>query len=155
MALNKRLPKGRTLPGYGIECFNQLAAQCLMFPDLERFAWNLHARCYRARCYEVVGQGWYDFYQHSGPPDDISPAKEAPSPTVVVANTPAGTLSSHILMMPAPQAPPPMDETKKASHGDASVTATLRADWSVLLSDLQRLRSTIQAREEKRSDISR
>lgn len=155
MALNKRLPKGRTLPGYGIECFNQLAAQCLMFPDLERFAWNLRARCYRARCYEVAGQGWYDFYQHSGPPDDIGPAKEAPSPTVVAANTPAGTLSSHVLMMPAPQAPPPMDETKKASHGDASVTATLRADWSVLLSDLQRLRSTIQAREEKRSDISR
>ena len=48
-----------------------------------------------------------------------------------------------------------MDETKKASPGDASIMATLRADWSVLLSDLQRLRSTIQAREEKRSDISR
>ena len=79
-----------------------MAAQCLMFPDLERFAWNLRTRCYRTHCYEVVGQGWYDFYQHSGPPDDIGPAKEAPSPTVVVANTPAGTLSSRVLMMPAP-----------------------------------------------------
>ena len=196
LALNKRLPRGRPLPGYGIEYFNQLVAQYLMFPDLdrtvrqnkaaavateiikeqnrqrlnwgdvsglelallqlmpkpelERFAWNL-----RARYHEVAGQGWYDFYQHSGPPDDIGPTKEAPSPTVVVANTPVGTLSSHVLMMPAPQASHPTDETKGAAPGDASATATLRADLSVLLSDLQRLRSTIQAREEKRSDISR
>lgn len=195
-AINKRLPRGKVLPDYGIEYFNQLVAQYLMLPPsdrtarqnkaaavateiikeqnnqrlnwgdvsglemallqllpkpaLERYAWNL-----RARYHEVAGQGWYDFYQQSGPPDEGASAKVAPQATIAVTHAPAGTLSSHVLLMPAYSQAHSPNTSGESTAGDTPPTVLLRADLSVLLSDLQRLRSTIQAREEKRSDISR
>ena len=203
-AINKRLPRGKKLPDYAVEYFNQLVAQYLTLPIrdtgernakavavaegiineqdkqrlnwadvsglemallqlmppayLQRYAWNL-----RARYHEVAGQCWFDFYQQSQPPDEPLPLKdppqEAPPATVSVAHAAPGTLTRFTLLTPPT---PAQGAANGAGNGaaagdrdsDNAETATLRADLSVLLGDLQRLRSTIQAREEKRSAIA-
>ena len=206
LPVNQRSPKGKSLPDYAVEYFNQLVAQYLTLPGvdghprnaaakelaeylireqqkqeeegrhiqwpwerkkhdlnwadvsgmemallqllpetyLQRYAWNL-----RARYHEVAGQPWYDGYQQSKPPDDTSPPQDASTATVSVAGIPRGA-SGFFLLTPAP--PEPDLETPL---GDSPAADTLRADLSILLSDLQRLRSTINAREQRNSRISR
>ena len=205
LPINQRSPKGKSLPDYAVEYFNQLVAQYLTLPGvdvnprnvaanelakylvreqqkqeeegwrfrlpwerkkhdlnwadvsgmemavlqllpeayLQRYAWNL-----RARYHEVAGQCWYDFYQHSTPPEAKAPSKQGNTAAVTVTQIPLGT-SSFILLTPTVPEPAPGD----ASH-DSPAAVALRADLSILLSDLQRLRSTTMAREEKHSRIS-
>jgi len=110
---------------------------------LQRYAWNL-----RARYHEVAGQCWYDFYQQSKPPNETAPPKGEGTAAVSVTTIPLGASGFFLLTPTAPQ-PPPADLPCGSPE-----SAELRADLSILLSDLQRLRSTIKAREEKHSLIS-
>ena len=219
LPVNQRSPKGKCLPDYAVEYFNQLVAQYLTLPGvdpdprnlaanelakylvreqqkqeeegqrfhwpwerkkhdlnwadvsgmemallqllpeayLQRYAWNL-----RARYHEVAGQSWYDGYQQSKPPGDGDPPHGDSSPgagaegkpsAVSVTSIPRGA-TGFFLLTPAPPEPP-VEAPPGHSTGDSPAAATLRADLSILLSDLQRLRSTINAREEKNSRISR
>ena len=214
LPINKRLPRGRRLPDYAVEYFNQLVAQYVTLPEtentqnikakgiadgligeqeqakaererrrlrwpweqdfrwpweprehdlnwgdvsgmemavlqllpeayLQRYAWNLRAR-YR----EVAGQCWYDFYQRSTPPEGAAPAKKEKAGVFFVTHIPLGPSGCFLL---TPTAPEPVGGT---APGDSPAAVKLRADLSILLSDLQRLRSTIMAREEKHSRIS-
>ncbi len=205
LPINQRAPRGKNLPGYAVEYFNQLVAQYLTLPGtdgnarnvvanelakdlvreqhkqaqdqgifhwlwgrkrhylnwadvsgmemallqllpeayLQRYAWNL-----RARYHEVAGQVWYDYYRQSNPPKEPAPPKEAGDAAIAITGIPAGA-SGLFLLTPPTQEPP-----KSAIGEDSPAAAGLRADLSVLLSDLQRLRSTVQAREEKHSRIS-
>ena len=117
--------------------------QLLPEANLQRYAWNL-----RARYHEVAGQCWYDFYRQSKPPDEPAPPQEAGTGAISITGIPPGA-SGFFLLTPAIPTP-----AKEEATDDTPPAARLRADLSVLLSDLQRLRSTIKAREEKNSRIS-
>ena len=117
--------------------------QLLPEAHLQRYAWNL-----RARYHEVAGQAWYDFYRQSKPPNEPAPPEEAGDAAISITGIPPGA-SGLFLLTPATPGPP-----TGAAEQDSPSAARLRADLSVLLSDLQRLRSTIKAREEKHSRIS-
>jgi len=110
---------------------------------LQRYAWNL-----RARYHEVAGQGWYDFYQQSKPPRETAASEKGGTAAVSVTRIPLGAPGFFLLTPATPE--PPVSDTPGASPA----VVELRADLSILLSDLQRLRSTIMAREEKHSKIS-
>ena len=220
--INRRLPRGRKLPDYAVEYFNQLVAQYTTLPSTEntqnatakcvaadligeqeeakaegekrrlrwlwgrefrwpweedfrwpwepkehdlnwgdvsgmemallqllpeaylrRYAWNL-----RARYHEVAGGFWYDFYEKSAPPRGATPPKSWGTAFVSVTCIPLGASGCFLLTPTAPEHP------AGGPASDSPAAVELRADLSILLSDLQRLRSTIMAREEKHSRIS-
>jgi len=122
-----------------------------LLPDasLSRIAWYLRAR-YR----NLAGQPWMDLYVQSHPPGMAAPepAPATPPPAAPDAGrrVTTGFLSrtmSFLIVRPALPEPPSLEGPA------APPSSALRADLEVLLSELQRLRSMIVARENRRNAI--